>query len=148
MEGLACLLALEGGIEVGGVEPCSWRDVWQPALRPAYSVLGSSRGQLLRPLEAAVQAYFADLMIAESQERPTAPPRSPLGPNELAVIAPPLEAHPGRFDRVAFGPQHEITLAKFDLVSAVWTGAAIAILQSLTAAAFDGSRNHGLRRRG
>ena len=64
----ACLLALEGGIEVGGVEPCSWRDVWQPALRPAYSVLGSSRGQLLRPLEAAVQAYFADLMIAESQE--------------------------------------------------------------------------------
>ena len=63
----ACLVAHEGGIENGRVEPCRWRDVWQPAVRPGYSVLGTSRGHLLRPLEAAVQSYFADLLTDEAQ---------------------------------------------------------------------------------
>jgi dTDP-4-dehydrorhamnose reductase len=47
---------------------CATRDVWQPAVRPTYSVLGSARGQLLRPLEAAVAAYVRDVSAAESQE--------------------------------------------------------------------------------
>jgi dTDP-4-dehydrorhamnose reductase len=39
------------------VVPCGWRDMWQPAVRPPYSVLGSERGALLRPLDRAIEAY-------------------------------------------------------------------------------------------
>jgi dTDP-4-dehydrorhamnose reductase len=41
------------------IEPCSWRDVWQPAVRPPYSALGTVRGRLLQPLGDAVQIYAA-----------------------------------------------------------------------------------------
>ena len=41
------------------VEACSWRDVWQPAVRPPYSVLASTRGRLLPSLASAVQVYTA-----------------------------------------------------------------------------------------
>jgi dTDP-4-dehydrorhamnose reductase len=44
------------------IEPCSWRDVWQPAPRPHYSVLGTVRGKLLGPLDAAVQIYAAEAL--------------------------------------------------------------------------------------
>ena len=41
------------------IEPCSWRDVWQPAVRPSYSVLGTARGSLLPSLATAVEVYTA-----------------------------------------------------------------------------------------
>ena len=44
------------------VQPCSWRDVWQPAERPAQSALATSRGQLLPPLTSAVQLYAAEAL--------------------------------------------------------------------------------------
>jgi dTDP-4-dehydrorhamnose reductase len=46
------------------IEPCSWRDIWQPAVRPSYSVLGTVRGPLLRPLDAAVHIYAAEAAAA------------------------------------------------------------------------------------
>jgi len=46
------------------IEPCSWRDIWQPAVRPPYSVLGTVRGQVLGPLDAAVRMYTAETTAA------------------------------------------------------------------------------------
>lgn len=54
--------------EVSLIEPCSWRESWGPAERPSYSVLGSGRGGLLRPLNAAIPA-FVDDMQADHVER-------------------------------------------------------------------------------
>ena len=51
------------------IRPCETRDIWHPAIRPAYSVLGSRRGQLLRPLQAAIHAYVHDVTFAVSQEK-------------------------------------------------------------------------------
>ena len=58
------MLARAAGVQQELIEPCSWRDVWQPAVRPAYSVLGTVRGQLLSTLDAAVQMYAAETMAA------------------------------------------------------------------------------------
>jgi len=60
-------VAQQAGADASLIEPCSWRDIWQPAMRPGYSVLGSSRGGLLRPLEQAIAAYAADLASADAQ---------------------------------------------------------------------------------
>lgn len=64
----ASLVARAGGLEERLVDSCSWRDVWQPAVRPLYSALGTTRGRVMRPLEAAVQAYFIDLAAAEESQ--------------------------------------------------------------------------------
>ena len=55
-------IARQAGAPEDLVEPCSWREVWQPAVRPPYSVLGSVRARLMRPLDAAIAAYVAEVM--------------------------------------------------------------------------------------
>ena len=51
--------AIAEGIGVPGerVMACRASEVWQPARRPSYSVLGSSRGVLLRPLDEAIGEF-------------------------------------------------------------------------------------------
>ena len=61
------MIARAAGVDEALVTPCSWRDVWQPAPRPPYSVLGSERASLMRPLAAAVKAYVEDA-ASEDQE--------------------------------------------------------------------------------
>ena len=53
----ACEAARRTGRDVDGVRPMPTADVWKPAARPRYSALASSRGQLLRTVEAALDAY-------------------------------------------------------------------------------------------
>ena len=65
----ARLIAQAGGGPTELIEPCKSPDLWQPAIRPAYSALGSSRGQLLRPLQAAIHAYLRDVTFVVSQEK-------------------------------------------------------------------------------
>jgi dTDP-4-dehydrorhamnose reductase len=50
------------------IAPCGWRDVWQPARRPAYGVLGSERGLLLRPLPDAIDEYCAHMAAQFAEE--------------------------------------------------------------------------------
>ena len=64
----ACLVAEASGNRPDLIQGCATRDMWQPAIRPAYSALGTVRGQLLRPLEAAIHAYVRDMTLVASQE--------------------------------------------------------------------------------
>jgi dTDP-4-dehydrorhamnose reductase len=61
----ARLVAQRTGAPPELVTPCRASEVWQPAVRPPRSALGSSRGQFLRPLAAAVDAYAAHLEQSE-----------------------------------------------------------------------------------
>lgn len=54
------MLARAAGLSEELIEPCSWRELWQPAARPPCSVLGTVRGQLLPTLAAAIQVYAAE----------------------------------------------------------------------------------------
>jgi dTDP-4-dehydrorhamnose reductase len=58
------MVARAAGYSDALVEPCSWRDVWQPAVRPSYSVLGTIRGQLLPTLESSIQVYVTEMALA------------------------------------------------------------------------------------
>ncbi len=49
---------------VDGILSVHAAQVWRPAMRPAYSVLGSQRGQLLRPLAAALDTYITEAPAA------------------------------------------------------------------------------------
>lgn len=64
----ARMVARHTGADESLIEECSWRDIWQPAIRPSASVLGSSRGRLLRPLDAAIAAYASDCAAAEAAQ--------------------------------------------------------------------------------
>ena len=64
----AAMVVRAAGVEGERVQRCAARDVWQPAVRPAYSALGTTRGQLLRSLDTALAAYIRDVSAAESQE--------------------------------------------------------------------------------
>jgi len=64
----ARMIAGAAGLPDNLIEPCSCRDIWQPALRPPYSVLGSERGTLLRPLSEAV-THFAAHVASEERAR-------------------------------------------------------------------------------
>ena len=64
----ARMVAVASGSPTELIERCATRDVWQPALRPPYSVLGTARGQLLRPLDAAIQGYVRDVRLVAAHE--------------------------------------------------------------------------------
>ena len=64
------LVARAAGMREELVEPCAWQDVWRPAYRPTYSVLGTTRGAILPSLGAAIDAYVADTAAAASEEAP------------------------------------------------------------------------------
>jgi dTDP-4-dehydrorhamnose reductase len=64
----ARMIARQAGDGDDRIEPCRWRDVWGPAARPSYSVLGSARARLMRPLDAAVAAYAAEVETVESKQ--------------------------------------------------------------------------------
>jgi dTDP-4-dehydrorhamnose reductase len=64
----AQMIARQTGDGDDRIEPCRWRDVWGPAARPSYSVLGSARARLMRPLDAAVAAYAAEVETVESKQ--------------------------------------------------------------------------------
>jgi dTDP-4-dehydrorhamnose reductase len=66
------MVARAAGLAVELVEPCSWRDVWQPAARPAFSALGTARGRLLPRLDAAVLVYVAETAALQSCRRQAA----------------------------------------------------------------------------
>ena len=57
----ARMAADRSGRNAGRIEATAAHRVWGPALRPRYSALASARGQLLRPLEAALDAFLAAL---------------------------------------------------------------------------------------
>ena len=63
------MIAHAAGLAGDLIEPCSWREVWQPAVRPAYSVLGTARGRLLPALAAAVQVYAAETAVLHEDAR-------------------------------------------------------------------------------
>jgi dTDP-4-dehydrorhamnose reductase len=63
----ARMVARATGAGDDAIRGCSWREIWQPAKRPSYSVLGSARGRLMRPLEAAITAYAAEAAIARHE---------------------------------------------------------------------------------
>lgn len=54
---LARLAAETTGVPAGGVRPVPAAELEQIAVRPAYSVLGTERGQILSPLEDALASY-------------------------------------------------------------------------------------------
>ncbi len=54
----ACEAAERSGRPVELITPVPTADVWGPAIRPSFSVLGSSRGHLMRPLDEALAAYL------------------------------------------------------------------------------------------
>jgi dTDP-4-dehydrorhamnose reductase len=62
--------AIAKGLSLDGdrIQPCAAREVWQFAARPGYSVLGSERGVLLRPLEDAIAAYCREMAIRVAEE--------------------------------------------------------------------------------
>ena len=57
----ARMAAERSGRDVDRIQGRPTRRVWGPAVRPRFSVLASSRGQLLRPLDAALDAFLDDL---------------------------------------------------------------------------------------
>jgi dTDP-4-dehydrorhamnose reductase len=50
------------------IAPCTTREAWQPASRPPYSVLGSARGVLLRPLDHAITTYCGEMALRLAEE--------------------------------------------------------------------------------
>ncbi|HZI19937.1 MAG TPA: family 1 glycosylhydrolase [Pyrinomonadaceae bacterium] len=63
----ARMAAAAAGLDPGGVEPVATSSLGLAARRPTYSVLGSERARLLRPLEAALACY-----AQERGEKPSA----------------------------------------------------------------------------
>ncbi len=63
----ARLVAERAGAAAELINPCRVVDVWQPAPRPAFTALGSERGQLLRPLTAAIDDYVTHLGHAAAE---------------------------------------------------------------------------------
>ena len=55
---LARMAAEGGGRPPDRIEAVRTEHAWGPAMRPRFSALGSSRGQLLRPLGSALSAYL------------------------------------------------------------------------------------------
>lgn len=64
----ARMVARQVGADESLLEECSWRDIWQPAMRPTQSVLASNRGRLLRPLDAAIAAFATDCAVNEAAQ--------------------------------------------------------------------------------
>ena len=55
---LARAAANGGGSRTDLIHPVTSKEAWGPAIRPLFSVLASSRGELLRPLDEALNAYL------------------------------------------------------------------------------------------
>ena len=64
----ARMVARQAGVRDERIERCGWRDVWGPAARPAYSVLGSGRARLMGTLDKALAAYAADVTTVQEEE--------------------------------------------------------------------------------
>jgi dTDP-4-dehydrorhamnose reductase len=62
----ARIAAERSGRVADSIEPAPTKEVWGPAVRPCYSVLASQRGQLLRPLDAALERYLQELPAARA----------------------------------------------------------------------------------
>ena len=58
---LARLAAKKAGVSVSGLIARPTRELGLIAKRPTYSVLGSSRGELLPCLDSAIERYFIDV---------------------------------------------------------------------------------------
>ena len=56
------------GVPTSLIAACGWREAWQPAPRPAYGVLGSERGLLLRPLPDAIDEYCGHMRAQFARE--------------------------------------------------------------------------------
>lgn len=54
----ACEAAARAGRPTELITPVQTTAVWHPAVRPAFSALGSARGDLMRPLDDALAAYL------------------------------------------------------------------------------------------
>ena len=50
-------IAVASGLDPALIEDCAGRELYGPAQRPAFSALTSRRGQLMRPLAAAIAEY-------------------------------------------------------------------------------------------
>ena len=62
-EQLARMAAEKAGIDVATLQACPTRDLRLTARRPLYTVLGTERGQILQPLEDALDCYLRDCGI-------------------------------------------------------------------------------------
>jgi dTDP-4-dehydrorhamnose reductase len=56
--------AARRGFNPDRIAPTDTARMWTPALRPAFSALSSLRGQLLRPLDAALDAFMKEVAEA------------------------------------------------------------------------------------
>jgi dTDP-4-dehydrorhamnose reductase len=63
------MIVRAAGLAEALVEPCGWREAWQPAARPVFSALGTARGRLLPTLDAAVLLYTAETAALHSRTR-------------------------------------------------------------------------------
>ena len=61
----ACEAARVSGRPIEAIHASPTADVWGPAVRPAFSALGSSRGLIMPPLADALAAFARDLGEAE-----------------------------------------------------------------------------------
>ena len=62
-------LAAAGGLRADLVRAVSYRQVWSPAIRPAFSALGSTHGRLLPPLGDAIANYAGHMLAAAAFDR-------------------------------------------------------------------------------
>ncbi len=60
---LALFAAKECGIASGRIVSCSHHEIPEPARKPAYSVLGTEKGQILPPLEVALANYARSVRL-------------------------------------------------------------------------------------
>jgi hypothetical protein len=60
------MAAERSGRRVDRIEGAPGRRVWGPAVRPRFSALASQRGQLLRPLDEALDAFLDEFQAAHA----------------------------------------------------------------------------------
>lgn len=60
---LARLAAITAGVSVSNLIPVPTRELGLIAPRPIYSVLGSSRGQIMPCLDSAISRYFDEILV-------------------------------------------------------------------------------------
>jgi dTDP-4-dehydrorhamnose reductase len=64
---LACAAAGRTGHAIEQIVPVETSRVWSPAARPSFSALSSRRAQIMRPLDAALDAFAASWPIVAPQ---------------------------------------------------------------------------------
>ncbi|HZU13754.1 MAG TPA: family 1 glycosylhydrolase [Chloroflexota bacterium] len=67
---LAAIAAQRAGVPAAGIRAVPAAQMGQPAMKPRYSALGTERGQILRPLSEALNAWIETTAGASRAEEP------------------------------------------------------------------------------